>query len=412
MYYSLTRATIWNIVGYLYLIIASLIATPVLLHSLGIALFAQYSLIIATIGLVSAINLGLPQATTRALSRDHEFSPRRQTIWATSSLLFIATGIMGGLIAVFIAYQLHVSFLMLPLIFGLVLMNNLVTHYMTLPHAEGHFGYFNTKTFIVGTGNTLLAAYLAWRGQGIIQILVFQLVCYLVSLFVLAYFSLKYFPRPWAGKVSLSVGKSLISFGIKNQVGTIVGQVQSQYAKYLLSALSPLRLSAYVIAQGLVQKLAGGVSQVASALYPASARASHSSLRPLYYRLQLSLLILGLLGIGIYRFIGYSFLSWWLHAPELVATVDSVLKVLVWYFAILVLSPLASTVLDGHGHPEITSLVALSTTIIEISLAFLLFPRYGLFAPVYSSLIAILIMTPVLIYQAEKTLMTQAPTSS
>jgi O-antigen/teichoic acid export membrane protein len=65
MYYSLTRATSWNVVGYLYLIIASLIATPILVHSLGLSQFAQYSLIIATLGLVSTFNLGHPASRCR-----------------------------------------------------------------------------------------------------------------------------------------------------------------------------------------------------------------------------------------------------------------------------------------------------------------------------------------------------------
>lgn len=412
MHYSLTRATLWNLAGYAYLIIASLISTPILIHSLGLAQFGRYSLILASTILVSSLDLGLPQAVVRALAQDHEFSARRQTIWATSSLLFILTGILAGLIAVILTSWLHVTPNILLLVFALCLMNNLLGHYSTLPQAEGHFGYYNAKTFIVGTGNTLLAAYLSWIGQGVPTILLFSLVTYLLTLAPLAYFSLKYFPHPRAGKISISVAKSLFTFGIKNQVGKLIGQVQVQYAKFLLAAISPLSLSAYVVAQGLVQKLAGGVSQVATALYPASARSAHQpTLRSLYYRLQLGLFLLGLLGIGIYRVIGYSFLTWWLHSPELVSLVDSITRILVWYFAILILSPLASTILDSRGRPEITSFFAFITTVFEIALALLLFPHYGLFAPVYAALIAIIVMTPPLLLVTEKVLSSPKITS-
>lgn len=396
MHYSLTRATLWNIAGYLYLIVASLIATPVLVHQLGLALFAQYSLIIATLVLVASFNLGLPQAVTRALAKK-----KTLTLWVTSSLLFILTGTVGGIVAALIAYYLGVSSAILPIIFAIALMSNLVAHYQTLPHAEGHFGYFNAKTFIVGTANTLLAAYLSWIGQGIAAILTAQLLSYLVTLLPLVYFSLKHFPRPWQGKPSLSIAKSLLAFGLKNQVGTFVGQIQSQYAKYLLAALSPLTLSAYVIAQGLVQKLAGGVSQISSALYPASTR---SNIAPLYHRLQIGLFVIGLLVIGIYGAIGYSFLGWWLNSPDLVNIVHSVLSILIWYFGILILTPLASTILDSRGRPELTSFFAALTTTIEIVLALLLFPRYGLFAPVYASLIALSLTTPVLLFTTERVL--------
>ncbi len=405
MFYSLTRATLWNLAGYLYLIVASLVATPILIAHLGLALFGQYGLIIATLALVSSLDLGLPQAVTRALARNHQFSPRRQTIWATSSLLFVATGLLAGLASAFAAYYLHVSYSTIPVIFAIAVMNNLLAHYLTLPHAQGHFGYFNIKTFIVGTGNTLLAAFLAGKGQGIAAILSAQLLCYLITLLPLVSFSLKYFPRPWQGRPSRNIASSLISFGLKNQAGKLVGQLQSQYGKYLLAALSPLALSAYIVAQGLVQKLAGGITQLSSALYPASSRATgRFPLRRLYYRLQLALFLLALLGVTLYSLVGYSFLSWWLHAPELVTLVDSVLKILVWYFAILALSPLASTILDSHGRPELTSLFAALTTILEITLALYLFPRYGLYAPAYAALLAILVMTPPLLYVTARVL--------
>lgn len=405
MHYSLTRATVWNLAGYLYLLIASLIATPILVHALGLSQFAQYSVIVGTLALVSCFDLGLPQAVVRQLAKNTLTFKSRQTVWATSSILFILTGMIAGVAAVIPTALLHVEPSILLLVFALGLIGNLVAHYQTLPQAEGHFGYFNSKTFIVGTGNTLFAAYLSWIGQGITIILAAQLACYFLTLLVLAYFSLKYFPHPRAGRPSLQVAKPLVSFGLKNQVGKIVGQVQAQYAKYLLAALSPLTLSAYVIAQGLVMAAAGGISQLATALYPAGARGGRS-LRSLYHSLQLGLLVLGLLGIGIYAAIGYSFLIWWLKTPELVALVSSALNVFVWYLFILILTPLPSAMLDSHGRPELTSLFAFATTAIEIVIALILFPRLGLFAPIYAALFSALLTTPVLLVTTECVLAT------
>lgn len=403
MYYSLKRATIWNISGYVYLLLASFIATPILVKYLGITEFSRYSLILASTILVSAINLGLPQAVVRALAIAHKFSKKRQTIWASSSLLFIITGILAGLIAVLLVYPLHLEIPLLITIFGIGLLNNLVSHYLTLPQAEGHFGYFNTKTFIIGTGNTLLAAYLAFRGFGILGIFAMQLFTYWITLLPLAYFSLKYFPQPRKGKASLPVIKSLTTFGLKNWGGKLVGQVQSQYAKYLLAAVSPISLSAFVIAQGLVQKSAGGVVQLATAIYPASARAGlDPSFAKLYHRLQFGLFILGLLSACLYYLFGHEFLIWWLHSAELAKLIDSIMRVLVWYFVLLLLTPLPSTILDGLGRPGLSSLFAFITSFIEILLALILFPTQGLFAPVYASLIAIMLTTPALIYFTDK----------
>ena len=405
MHYSLTRATTWNVIGYLYLIIASFISTPILIHGLGIAGFSQYGLILASTILVSAINFGLPQAVVRSLSREHEFSPRRQTIWASSSLLFIISGLLAGTIAVFIASYTSRDAGVLSLIFAICVMNNLISHYSTLPQAEGHFGYYNSKTFIVGTGNTLLAAYLAYAGHGLSMILSAQLFTYIIALIPLAHFSLKFFPSPWKGVATIKVSKSLLAFGLKNQVGTIVGQIQSQYAKYLLSATSPITLSAFMISQGLVQKIVGGVSQLSTALYPAASRTNKiSELRRVYHSLQLALLGLGLFGVAIYALIGKSFLAWWLNSAELVFHVDSIFQYLIWYFAILILMPLSSAVLDSRGRPELTSLFAGLTTLIEIVIALILFPTYGLFSPIYASLVALLVTTPFVLCRVERLL--------
>lgn len=398
MHYSLTRATIWNISGYLFLLIAALVSTPILVHQLGLMLFGQYALILATLALVSSVDLGLSQSVVRALSKDHVFSERRRTLWATSSILFILTGLVCALIASLVSYNYHIDYVVLPIIFSLAMMNNIVAHYSTLPQAEGHFGYFNAKTYIVGTANTLVAAYLAWRGQGILQILLALLASYLLTLLVLAYFSLKFFPHPRKGRPSLLVAKSLIFFGLKNQAGKLVGQAQSQYGKYLLAALSPLSLSAYVIAQGIVQKLVGGVAQVATAFYPASARSGISaSTRKIYSHIQFALIIIGIGAIILYQYIGLPFLTWWLKDPQLVSTVHSFILVYRYYGLLLLLTPMASSTLDSLGYPGSTSLFGVLAFIIELVTALVLYPYYGLLAPAYAGIISLGIMTPVVL---------------
>lgn len=398
MHFSLTRATTWNLAGYLYLLFAALISTPIQVRYLGVSQFAQYGLIMATLYLVSSIDLGLPQSVVRALSRSPNNLPKRQTLWATSSLLFILTGLLGGVVAILVVRSFGISHELYPLIFLLTLMTNVVSHYLLLPQAEGHFGYFNAKTFIVGTSNTLVAAYLSWIGAGVPAILLALLASYLLTLVPLTYFSLKFFPHPRAGIPSIAVAKTILAFGLKNQVGKLAGSIQSQYGKYLLASLSPLTLSAYVIAQSLVQKLVGGVSQLATAFYPSAARSGATiGTRQLYLRLQLSLFGLGLLAIGLYQLFGVPFLFWWLGEPILVAQIHSFLSVYRFYGLLLLLTPLASTILDGLGYPGMTSLFGIMALFIEIISALLLLPSYGLLALAYAGIISLSIMTPILL---------------
>ena len=80
------------------------------------------------------------------------------------------------------------------------------------------------------------------------------------------------------------------------------------------------------------------------------------------------------------------------------------MRILVWYLAILMLTPLASTMLDGHGHPGVTSFFAFITTAIEIVLALILLPHFGILAPAYGALIAVALTTPVLLYSTNRVL--------
>lgn len=395
MHYSLRRAVGWNFSGYLYLIIASFISTPILVNSLGFSSFTQYSLILATLAVLSSLNLGLPQAVTRSLSKDHEFSNRRQSIWASSSILFVCTGVMGGLISACIIYYLNIDLLTIPLVFAISVMNNLVGHYSTLPHAEGHFGYWNAKTFIVGTSNTLLAAWLAINGHGIVAILSIQLISYILTLLVLGYFSLKYFPYPRTGIPKISIMKSLIRFGVKNQIGTFVGQVQSQYGKYLLIGLSPVKLSAYIIATSLVQKIIAGVGQIATSFYPASSRGDNQlQLKNIYTKIQLHIFVFGILAVVGYQYVGQVFLIWWLKDFSIASEVHSFLLIYRFYALLLLLTPMASSVVDGRGRPGMTSLFGASAFILELIIAVVMLPRYGVLAPAFAGLISLSLMTP------------------
>lgn len=397
--YSLTRATTWNLSGYLYLLLASLVSTPILVSSLGFTTFTTYGLITATLALASSVDLGLPQAVVRTLVQSKKTKAEREVIWVTSSNLFIVTGVLAATIVSLVTYSLSYS-IVISLITGCItLMQNLISHYSTLPQAEGHFGYYNTRTYLVGTANTIFAAYLALRGLGLTSLLIGQLVAYLLTLIPLVYFSLKYFPTPWLYRPSRHIAQQLISFGLRNQFGKLIGQVQAQYGKYLLATLSPLTVSAYLIAQSLMQRLAGGVSQIAIALYPRASQISNTSkLRQIYLRLQLGIILLGMIGIGLYHLFGTQFLIWWLNNPLLVEQISNVLSVSVWYLLVLILTPIPSIILDGSGHPELTAGMAALTTFIEIILALVLFPVYGLMAPVYASLASILLTTPLLFY--------------
>lgn len=404
MHYSLVRATSWNLAGYLYLILASLISTPIFIHALGIDLYGQYLLLMGVIGFASAIDLGLSQAVVRALSRTTS-SGSRSALWSTSLLLFSLTGLLASFLSVIAVFSFHLPYSLLLTIFFIITLNNILSHFLTLPQSLGRFGWFNVKTFLVGTVVTFLTAFLAYLGFGLIAIFFAHLVSYLITIFFLFIFSLRYFPLSHYVIPSRTSARTLLSFGWRNQVGKLVGQTGAQYGKFMLATISPLAVSAYTLSQALVMKAASSINQLTVALYPASSRDAHQpSVRALYYRLQISLFVLSLVGVFLFYSLGHAVLTFWLHDPPLVSAVHSTLSIFIWYFAILILTPLPSTILDSHGRPGLTSLFTTLTVGLEISLAFYLLPRLGLFAPPLAGLIAVLITTPPLLVVTQRVL--------
>lgn len=398
MTYSLRFAASWNLAGYLYLIFTSLISTPIIISSLGLPVFGQYALVIATITLASSLDLGLSSAAVRALSQDRRDHHR---IWASSHWLFVLTGLTAASISTFFVSRLNISTPLLPYVFAHTLFGHLLAHYLTLPQSKGHFHLYNLKPFIVGTGNTLLTAYLANYGFGLDQLLLGQLLTIILTILILVPYTHDHFGHLPLRASSLHY-RELLGFGLKNQLGKLAGQLGAQYAKFLLAVVSPLAVSAYTIGQGIIMRLSGGLTQLGTALYPASSRrAGTIELRRLYHRLELRLILLSIFGVLIFYLAGYPFIAWWLKDPILVEAVYSVLRILIWYLAILVLTPLPAIILDSHGRPGLTSLFAAAPVILEIILAVILLPSYGLLAPPIAALISIIIVTPILLYTTE-----------
>lgn len=400
MPYSLKRATTWNLLSYLYLLLASFITTPSLIRALGLPNFAHYLLTLSIITLVSVFDLGLPRALIQRFTR---YPKKKESLLAVARTLTLAITIPVALVTAVAASYLGLPGPRLIPIFLLVLLGSLTSLYQSVPESEGSFGYVAGRALLIGTGNTFGALYLALHGYGLNEILyLLVLLTAIILLFFLFYskkfkfLSLFFYHRELA--------RSLLSFGLPNQGGKLVGQLEAQYAKFIFVG-NPLSLSAYGLASNLLNKLVGSVAQLGSAFYPLSAASAGTRpLKILYYRLQAGLLLLGGLGIWLYAEYGFAFLNWWLQDPSLVAVIYPLLKIGSLSGALLLLTSLASAVMDSHGSPLTTSLFGFSALIIEVGFALALLSTHGVLAPMLGQLISLIILVPPFLYATGKKL--------
>lgn len=405
------KNTFYNLIGYLFLLIASFISIPILLNSLGDSIFGKYLTLSAVIPLASVLDLGLSQAIIRKLSIEKSIQSKNSII-RSSWHLYIKTSIIvlvaSLLLLLILTKNWPDQWILTLLLILIVIINHFNNLLLTIPQALQKFSIFNLKSLIVGTTNTLFSAYLSTIIPSITSIFILQLVSHIVLFIYLLYFANRELSFiPFKGNIDNSCDSELIDFGFKNFVGKISGQFQAQMSKYILAIkLSTQSVTIFTIPQSLIYKAAGAITQGALAFYPLSSSISGRKLqlKKTYINIQLIIFFLALLQLILVETIGLDFMLWWLKDTSLVNQIMPVLKVLSLFFVPLSLTPIPSMVLDSLNYPHITSIFALATMIIELVFILLLIPAFGVTGPAYAALISSLITTPALLYITHKKL--------
>ena len=400
---TLVKNTSYNLAGYGYLLVASFISVPILLHALGSSLFGVYMLAAGIPVVTSVLDLGLGPAVVRRLALPERSPCEENRTWGTSLTLFLALGVVVG-----VASSLVWMFGLLPrlsetisgtegiflaAILGITVMVNLVnTHFLALPQARFRFDIYNLKTFVVGTANTLGAAAIAIIVPGsLVPIFFVQLMAHLVTLTLLYSYARRTLGGSLSPRYDHREGRELLSFGGKNFGGVVASQLEAQISRYILGLyLTPGAVTYATIPENLVYKAAGGVNQLATAFFPVSTALTHPDrlpkLRRLLVYLELGIVACGLLGTAAAVMWGQPVLAWWLHDPAVARAAYPVLVILCAYAVFLAAAPLPTMVLNSLNRPEIPTYFALLTLATEVGAMVYLTPRFGYVGPALASL--------------------------
>jgi O-antigen/teichoic acid export membrane protein len=409
---TLLKNSTINLAGYGYLLFLSFFSIPMLLKSLGTDLFGVYLVYAGLVPLASTINLGLPTALVRHLSLPNISNREKITYWQTCLWQFVILSIFVFLlllaINIFVINKLAfvnllpkgTIFLTSLLVSFIVLVNNLSEPFLVLPQVDQQFAFYNLRNLIVGTGTTILTAILAIYFPSLPHLFAFQLVLYIITGIIF----FKYAQSKFAGKniwpkLSRPIGKKLINFGFKNFIGSLASQFRNQSSKFILAGmLSPQAVTIFSIPQTIIIKAAGAISQLTLSFFPLSTSLSSKErigkLQKLILGLQGSILLLGILQLFIVHNFGLQFLVYWLKDVDLATKGFSVLKVLSVFFVLTSLTPIPTVVLDGINKPQIPSIFAVTSAILNIVLIFLLTPKYGFLGPAYATTISSIIVAP------------------
>jgi O-antigen/teichoic acid export membrane protein len=366
----------------------------------------------AIVPLASVFDLGLGNACVRRLSLSDTSEDERQKTYQTSFFLYIILATILFLLIILLSlffYPRLVIFQLLPQttifisIFILALtvfINHLNACFLNLVQSQQRFDLFNLKTIFVGTANTLLSALTSYFTTEIYFIFLIQFIFHLFTFFFLfRYFSKHIRAGSCLIQFNKVTGKKLIHFGVRDFVGTLSSQIEAQFSKYALGTMiSATAISAYGIPQTIVQKAAGGVSQIAIAFFPFSASflRKEKTKKLIQFILAIETLTFfgGLIAIFLTYTYGEAFLLWWLKDSVIVSLSLPVLKILVFYFVLVSLTPIPTVIIQTINYPQVSSFFSLLTTILEIILILFLVPKYSIIGAAYAALISACISVP------------------
>ena len=409
---SLIKNTGFNLASYIYLLLASFFSISILLGNLGRDLFGAYLFLGSFIPLASVFDFGISTAVVRKLSLPNIEKNERLVIWKTSFALFLGISVCLSLVVWGILTYLTSTLPMFRIIDQSILnatvlilvitvfINHLNSHFLSLPQAEQRFDVFNSKTILVGTGNTILSAILSSIYPNLALIFLLQLTFHLLTLLYMARYSVKVFSgKNLLPKYEKKEGKDLINFGIRNFAGSLAGQADIQVSKFALgSMVSASAITAFSIPQNIVLKAAGVISQISQVVFPLSSslleKKRIGKLKKMAIGIELFTLLCGILAVIFSYTFGHQFLLWWLKDAVVVGVAFPILKIMSFYFLLTALTPIPSVLIQSIGKPQTTSFFAVLTAVINGILMFTLIPRFGVIGAAYSTLISSFLTVP------------------
>ena len=412
---SLIKNTGFNLAGYFYLLIASFFSVSTLLNNLGRDVYGVYLFLVSFISLSAVFDFGISNAVVRKLSLPSTTAEERVKTWKTSFSIFVTLALvlsvgvilmlqyLSRVMPIFAHVDTNTMNLSILVLSFIAFVNHINIHLLNLPQAEQRFDIFNSKSLLVGTANTIISAVVSGVFPNIAVLYSVQLLFHLLTCIYMISYSWRFFPgKSFAPSYDRRTGRELFSFGLRNFIGTLAGQVENQFSNFILGAMVSARaITAFSIPQSIVAKGAGVISQFAQAFFPLSAslleRDRIKKLKSLVLGVEGLTLLGGILAVVLSHSIGQSFLIWWLKDQVVVETAFPVLKILSFYFLLVSLTPVPTALLQGLNKPQIPSFFGVLTVSVEILLSLFLVPLYGAVGVAYSFLFSVCFTVPLIL---------------
>lgn len=365
----------------------SFIFWPYIVGNLGESAYGIFALVGSVIGYLTLLDLGLGNAVVKYVAeyagqRDQE---KVKELIGVALSLFATVGIVGFLIILLIANVLATHLLKIPpelvneayRCFSAASLGFFFTMSMTLLSAIinglNRYDISSVTTAVTGAISTLGAVALLRGGFGLVALVWLNVIIPAgVSLFY--FFSIqRLLPNiPVRFSFDIATFKRVLSFGMYSILGRVAGVITNQVGPILIGTfLGVASVTYYIIPFTILNRLTSLLGRIGMVILPAISELQGQRrlavIRQFYltsYRIIFSFAIAFIVPLLIF---GVRFLSLWM-GPEFAEQGGSVLFILSIGIFFDLCTNVPCFVVNGLGRPKISSIAALSSSVIFLCL--------------------------------------------
>jgi len=413
--------SLFDMVGFLYPLVLTIVLTPVILHYIGTEAYGLFALATVLVSFLGLIDFGMAPVVLRFLSAslaNADYAEARSVV-GTGIVFFAAVGLVGAAAAAACGVLLVPILSLSPglddtaafvvSVAGVGFFFSMVQHPVgAISGALQRYDIVATARIVstsLGAFATVLVLWLGFGLRGLIVVTALQPALMLALLargrHLLPEVQLRPAWRP-------ALLKQMLSFSGYSFVSNLAGSLLLQLDKFVLAALTNVStVTYYVVPASLAQRLHTGVTRLVGIALPVStdlhARGEKDALRCFYVRATRAVALVTVsFAVPAFIFAREILLEW--VGSEFATTSFGTLRVLILTFAALSLAALPYYVTFGFGRPQVSAGFNVVTAVINVVLIVILIPPYGLIGAAVAYL-ASTVTVPFLIVFVERRLL-------
>jgi len=397
---TLANKTIQNavagIIGFVWPILLALVSMPYIVHRMGNDAYGVLVLVISVLGFFAFLDLGVTNASIKYIAESYVRNDTHEIgkILGSSLMLYLITGVAGGMIIAIMTNSLVQRILDIPFAYradstfafhlaacGFIL-NMILGVFSAVPKALQRYDIVTKINVFVGSLLTLATIALLHFGYGLREVVIANFLSSLISLGMYAVITKHLLPSVVI-RFSADLGtlKKLFSFGAFSLLVMISTTILFQLDRILIGTFAgAAQVAFYAVPASIAFRIHGFVANIMGVVFPLCselhATGQKNKLRELYLKASKYSFIIGVSIATPLVVLSSEVMKYWM-GDEYGLKSGLVLMLLTVSSLFASMSTIPAFLLDGIGKPRVNAFFAVLSALMNIMLCLLLIPRYG-----------------------------------